>query len=107
MYNIVETGKRIRELRMREKKTQEQAAADVGICVRTYRVVEQGRRGCSVDTLLLFAEHFGVSLDFLIKGEETGTVLDWEKMFFGLDEEQRDKLLRIIKNIIETLEWQV
>lgn len=106
MYDITQTGNRIRELRMKEGKTQEQVAAEAGICIRTYRVVEQGRRGCSIDTLLLLAEYFGVSLDFLIKGSKTGAAFDLEKLIFGLNGERREKMLRIIKNMIETLGWQ-
>lgn len=103
MYDIRETGRRIQELRRREGKTQEQAAADSGISVKTYRAIEQGQRGASIDTLLLLAEHFGVSVDFLVKGTGTFSVLD--RHLSAMSREKQEKIVRIMKGIIRTLEW--
>lgn len=103
MYDIRETGRRIQELRRREGKTQEQAAAAIGLGVRTYRSIEQGQRGTSVDTLLLLAEYFKVSVDFLIRGGKADIALS--QCLSALDEERQQKIVRIMEDIIRTLEW--
>ena len=73
MYDIAESGRRLKELRKKKGKTQEQVAEEVRIALKTYQAVEQGQRGGSVDTLLLLSGYFGVSLDFLVKGESEDT----------------------------------
>lgn len=103
MYDIRESGKRLKKLRNEAKKTQDQVVADMGINIKTYQALEQGQRGGSVDTLLLLAEYFGVSLDYLIKGREEGG--DLEEQLFWLGTERREKIQQILKNIIQVLGW--
>lgn len=69
-YNIQETAKRIRTLRIGAGYTQE-ALADALKVDRSYiGHVERGKRGCSIDVLVRMAELFQVSLDYLITGSE-------------------------------------
>lgn len=103
MYDIVESGKRLKELRISAGKTQEQTAVDMGIGIKTYQAVEQGQRGGSVDTLLLIAEYFGVSLDYLVKGVEAASSSDG--LFCGMGKDRQEKLQKIMEGIIRTLEW--
>lgn len=103
MYDIRETGRRIQGLRKREGKTQEQAAVEIGISVKTYRAIEQGQRGASIDTLFLLAEHFEVSVEFLVKG--TGTFSALNRCLSAMSTEKQEKIVRIMKDIIRTLEW--
>lgn len=103
MYDIAETGKRIRELRIKEGKTQEQAAIEMGISIKTYRAIEQGQRGASVDTILLLAEYFKVSMDFLVKGTEVNSLLDHH--LSEMSRENQEKIVWIMRNIIQTLGW--
>lgn len=103
MYDIVETGNRIKELRKQKEKTQEQVAADVGINAKTYQAIEQGKRGASIDTLLLLSEYFKVSMDFLVKGVDRVSALDLQLSAMGRD--RQEKVVRIMKNIIRTLGW--
>lgn len=101
MYDITKTGKRLKELRNRMGKTQEQAAAEMGINIKTYQAMEQGLRGGSIDTLFLLSEYFEVPMDYLVKG----TLSDVERIFFRLSKTKREKLARIIKDLVRTLEW--
>lgn len=98
MYDIVESGKRLRGLRTVAGKTQEQAAADMGISIKTYQALEQGQRGGSVDTLLLIAEYFRVSLDFLVNGADVSYGFD--VMLSGLGKDKQRKLQKIIEGIL-------
>ena len=103
MYDIRESGKRLKKMRNEAKRTQDQVATELGINIKTYQVLEQGQRGGSVDTLLLLAEYFGVSLDYLIRGTEAGA--DLGEQLSAIGRERQEKLKLILKNIIRVLEW--
>lgn len=51
IYNIKESGRRIKELRKQKGYTQESFADDIGISVRTYSGIESGAHSTSIDTL--------------------------------------------------------
>lgn len=68
-YDMIETGKRIQQLRKEKKLTQEQLAEKINIGERHLQKLESGERGGSVDTLVEIARFFHVSLDFLILGK--------------------------------------
>lgn len=68
-YNVVETGKRIRELRKPQKLTQEQLAEKLNIYVDHLGKIERGVSGASIDVLVQIAVDFNVSLDYLILGK--------------------------------------
>jgi transcriptional regulator with XRE-family HTH domain len=106
MYDIAESGKRLKKLRKRKGKTQEQVAEEVQIALKTYQAVEQGQRGGSVDTLLLLSGYFGVSLDFLVKGEMENTWEDsFSKAIRRMDLEQQHMLQQMLESTIQILGW--
>ena len=106
MYDIAESGRRLKELRKKKGKTQEQVAEEVRIALKTYQAVEQGQRGWSVDTLLLLSGYFGVSLDFLVKGESEDTS-DYilSEVIRHMDLNKQEKLWQITESVIEILGW--
>jgi transcriptional regulator with XRE-family HTH domain len=57
--------KRIRALRKREHITQFDMAERLGISRRTYANYERGIHSMPVDTLIVIADLFGTSLDYL------------------------------------------
>ena len=63
MYNLKQTGKCVKTLRMRKNITQEEMANKMYKNVETLRKIEQGKRGRSVDVLMEIADFFGVSTD--------------------------------------------
>ena len=67
-YNVKESGKRIRALRLQNKLTQEELAKQLSIDRSLLSHVEAGKRGCSVDLLVRFSSFFSVSLDYLVMG---------------------------------------
>ena len=106
MYDIAESGKRLKKLRKRKGKTQEQVAEEVQIALKTYQAVEQGQRGGSVDTLLLLSGYFGVSLDFLVKGEMENTWEDsFSKAIRRMDLEQQHMLQQMLDSTSQILGW--
>ena len=72
-YSTIETGKRIKQVRVKEKLTQEQVAEKIGVSPRQVRAFESGANGASIDVLVALAELFEVSLDYLIMGKPTQT----------------------------------
>lgn len=71
LYNIKETGKRIRERRIMAGYTHEELEAELGLSAKYFANVENGRRGCSVDVLVMLAQVLDVSLDYLLLGKQT------------------------------------
>lgn len=68
-YSTIETGKRIRQIRMEKSLTQEQFAEKIGVSTRQVRAFESGENGTSIDVLVAVAELFEVSLDYLVMGK--------------------------------------
>ena len=52
-------------------KTQEQVAEAVGLEPGTISRIERGAKGMSIDSLLMFSEIYGVSTDYILKGDKT------------------------------------
>ncbi|MCM1083510.1 MAG: helix-turn-helix domain-containing protein [Clostridium sp.] len=96
-------GQRLSKLRNSKKASQAQVAQLIGISVKTYRSIEQGRTCGRIDTLTLLAEYFKVSLDYLVCGR-----LNIEnEIFFKISElsdENKKKAYRILEAVIEILE---
>lgn len=61
-------GKRVRELRIQAKLSQEKFALQIGMD-RTYLAsVEQGKRNISLENIQKIAEGFGISIEEIFKG---------------------------------------
>ena len=69
IYDTLETGRRIQKLRREARLTQEQFAERLNISAVHLAKIEAGKRGCSLDILIDFAEFFGASLDYLVLGK--------------------------------------
>lgn len=68
-YDISKTAERIKNLRKKAGYTQEQVADLLNVDRRTISNIEGGKKGCSVDMFLRFSELYGVTLDYLLKGD--------------------------------------
>lgn len=71
IYDMEASGKRLKELRKQAGKTQEQIAEAVGLESGTISRIERGAKGMSIDSLLMFSEIYGVSTDYIMKGDKT------------------------------------
>ncbi len=69
-FDQVEFGKRIKELRRRKHLTQMQLSERLDISIDHIKRIECGERACSLDILILFAEYFDVSTDYLLTGKD-------------------------------------
>lgn len=71
IYDMKASGGRIKLLRQQTGKTQEKLSEELGISLSMLKQVESGRKGVSIELLILLASHFGVSLDYIILGKTT------------------------------------
>lgn len=69
-YDLVESGKRIKELRKKHGLTQERLAEQLGIAVNTVARIEIGNRGISIDLAIELAVRFDTTLDYIFLGRE-------------------------------------
>lgn len=65
----------IRELRKKANMTMKELGAQLGVAESTISQYETGKRQPDYETLLRIGKFFGVSVDYLITGENKTTVL--------------------------------
>lgn len=105
-YNVAESGKRLKELRNKKGKayTQEKVAEEIGISREYLNRLEAGKKGCSVDLLVIFAQYYDVTMDFITYGkEETGYVFGAEEKLDKLPVERRILAGKLINSILDNL----
>lgn len=66
----MEVKNRLRALRAERNETQKQVAEAVGINERHYQVFEYGKHLPSLENLWKLADHFEVSIDYLVGRSE-------------------------------------
>ena len=70
MYEAKKVGERIKELRKNKGLTQSQVAEILCISDKsTVSKIENGVKPLSIDNAISLADLFGVSLDYLLRGE--------------------------------------
>ena len=100
-YDLVESGKRIKELRKRKGLSQSILAEQIGVHVKTISKAERGIIGLSVDNLLILAEYFSTSIDYLVRGK--GQDVKSEELISilrNINDEQQKVVCQILKNIL-------
>lgn len=101
-YDIKESGKRIKKLRKDKGiATQEQFADLTGLSPTTIANIEAGRKGTSIDTLMVLADLFDTSIDYLISGKGNKSSID--ELFKEIPKEKQDLAIKIFKGIIENI----
>ena len=100
-YNIKESGARIRTLREQVGVSRTVLAFRIGISADALRKIERGTNGCRIDTLILLAEYFQVSLDYLICRKNF--IEKTADIFKGLEEQEAMFLLKMVESLKENL----
>lgn len=77
-YDIVESGKRIKEMRKKAGMTQAELAEKLGISADGMSSVERGKNGVSVDLFGVMAELLGSSVDYLAYEVQTMVLTEQE-----------------------------
>lgn len=65
-------GRRLRLLRVKNKKTLEEVARHLGVTAGSIKHHENGTRGTTTDVILAYANLYGVPVDFIIDGGAGG-----------------------------------
>lgn len=97
-YNIVESGERIRKLRENKGISRAVLAEKVSLSTDAVRKIERGTNGGKIDTLVLLAEYFGVSLDYLVCG-----CMQKERQESGIFAGLRENEVKFIQKTVENL----
>ena len=69
-------GLRIQELRKNNNETQKALADIINSTPNSISKIENGEMGLTFDNMILIAEHYNVSLDYLCKGEGGSNLLE-------------------------------
>lgn len=100
-YDIIKSGQRLRKLRNGKGLTQEMVASHIGMSMAGYKKIEHGSNGARVDTLLMLAKLYGVSLDYIVYGREEGI---FDVMADGQPEAVKKYIAATIKSIIDNMD---
>ena len=76
MENLyAQIGQRIVQIRRSNNLTQYQLAEMLDISVKHCSAIERGKSSLSLEKMIDFCDHFGVDLDYLIRGIKSDTIL--------------------------------
>lgn len=92
-------GLRIKEKRKSLKLTQEAVSEMLDISVKHFSEVERGLTGLSIENLIKLSNIFGVSIDYIVKGEADKD--KWSCIISDLQSVPEEKEA-LIKNLIKT-----
>jgi len=105
-YDLKQSGERLKELRNKKGKayTQEKVAEEIGISREHLNRLEAGKKGCSVDLLVIFAQYYSVTMDFITYGKEDVVhVIGVEEKMDKLSVEHRILAEKLINSILDNL----
>ena len=74
-YDMIKSGERIQQLRIQHGYTQGQLARELNVDRSFLSYIESGKKGCSIDILVQLSVLFGVSLDYIVLGQEWNNAL--------------------------------
>ena len=94
-YDMKQSGERIQQLRIQHGYTQEKFAKALNIDRSNLSRIESGLRGCSLDLLAQLSGVFGVTLDYLVFGQDRP---DWVEI------DSRERLKVGLEQLINQLE---
>lgn len=96
-------GPRIKKLRVAKKEVQADLAAVLDISRPHVTNIENGKDPASIEALIAVAEHYGTTLDWLIRGigQATNTLSDDERalvdLYRRLPAQAKDNTIKLIE----------
>lgn len=104
-YNLAESGQRLKALRIEKGRTytQERVAEEIGFSRVYLSMLKAGKKGCSVDMLLVFAQYYDVTMDYLTYGKQQDDVMDFTGKMAELLPERRQLAKKLIDSVLEVL----
>ena len=98
---LLEISKNVQEIRLKQRKTAEEMAEQVGITTAFYCQIESGCKSPSLETLINISEVLQVSIETLIRGEHSASRDNILHMLSDLSDEEAARLEIILRAIIE------
>lgn len=105
-YNLAESGERLKKLRKEKGReyTQEKVAEEIGISREHLNRLETGKKGCSVDLLIILSQYYGKTLDYITYGKEAGQdVINLSEKMDMLPPERRLLAETLVYSILKNL----
>ena len=99
-YDVEASAKRIKDLRISKGLTQIEAAEQMGFSLSGYRKLEQGQNGGSIDSLVMVADYYHISLDYLVYGENQDYISSLSE---GLTDSQKSIVRATTENLIRNI----
>ncbi len=96
-------GSRLYTLRKEQGISQERLAQETGLKIDTYRAIEQGKTNGRIDTLVVLADYFNVSLDYLVCNKKS-VINELAIQTDTLSEAGKERVYRIIRAIIREID---
>lgn len=96
-------GKRLKAERKKRNLTQERMAELLSISLKHYGAVERGITGLSTEHLIELSNLLGLSLDYLLKGEqdkELSALNEVEKLYLCCPPQKRIHLLSLLRSAL-------
>lgn len=100
----IDFGKRLKKERKLRKLTQEQMAEKLDISLKHYGAVERGLTGLSTENLIHLSDILGLSLDYLLKGENSGDVSpvnEVSQLYLSCPPSKRIHLLEVLRSAVQ------
>ena len=93
---------RLKILRESTQQSQKEIASELGLDYKRYNHYETGRSEPDIATLILLADYFGVTIDYLVGHEKEPTARDdglteMERIFISLSPLRRQEVLRYME----------
>lgn len=97
-------GKRLREERIRSGLTQEQTAEYINVSTAYIGLIERGERSVTLEKIILLAECFHVSVDYLLQDflPPTTSIDDkqMQRLWNSATADEKSVILSVIKSIL-------
>jgi len=101
--DFTELGKMIKYQRRSLGLTQEELAEEVGMTKAVLGQVERGERSITVERLVLLADRFGVTVDFLLNGYKFNEHTQVMKDFVGIMRDQPLERKQMAIDVLRTI----
>jgi len=101
------TGDKIKNLRTKQRLTQQQLAKKIGVAQSTIGMVESNKREAGKDLLIKLAKYFGVTVDYLLGTDEMydmGYIIKEEREYQSTTQEELSKAIGISKDELDKYE---
>jgi transcriptional regulator with XRE-family HTH domain len=99
--NYIKLGQRIKEERLKRQLTQEKMAENLDVSASYLGQIERGERNPTLDTLVMIANNFGVTVDYLLrdslKAYREEDQEEWNRLIEGRTSEEKRALMEIVR----------